>query len=260
MEGVPLPRAAAADEDEDEDPMLAMLDWMEYDQARQAFLYPCERCGAVVVLERIDVEEGGGGCAACGGRVLLLDDDEFEGGPPLPFDSETINHATLSVAGRLTYELRVLPGTRVSWKFAEGSGQSVGFTATYAVNNSEFETQPPITIVQPAARSDHSAFFTMRSGGRLLLIFEHERGDGSEVTEVASGSLRMPHCLAAFPPLLFTKHWCVSVIFWLKIAAISIGSGGRRSGGGAGAQDAGARAGAGGGGSASRKRRVQHRC
>jgi hypothetical protein len=171
-----------------EDPSLAMLDWMEYEATAEAFIYPCESCGASISLERPDVDEGGATCAQCGGRLLLLDDDEFDAASPLPYDSETINHSTLVVDGTLNLEVRVLPGSRVSWKFAEQAGDTVDFTASYAFHDQEFELRAPITIVQPGARSELSSNFTMRSGGQLLLRFTNPSGDGSERTEVLRGA------------------------------------------------------------------------
>ena len=187
MEG-PSTAAPASDWEVAEDPSLAMLDWMEYDPSTEMFVYPCERCGEQIELRRIDVDEGGGRCAECGGQLLLLDDDEFDEASPLPYDSGTINHTTLVVEGSLDLEVRVLPGMRIDWKFAEQDGQAVGFTATYAVHDRGFETRAPMTIVRNELRSELSSNFTMRAGGKLVMHFTNTAGDGSKRTEVVSGS------------------------------------------------------------------------
>lgn len=175
-----------------EDPSLAMLDWMEYEATTESFMYPCDSCGENVELHRVDIEEGGGSCAKCGGRLLLLDDDEFDRASPLPYDSETINHTTLLVEGSAKLEIRVLPGMRVSWKFAVQDGQALDFMATYAVCAGEFEPRAQITIVQSEPRSELSSNFTMRTGGKLVLHFTNTAGDASEKTEVLCGSVQWP--------------------------------------------------------------------
>jgi hypothetical protein len=171
-----------------EDPSLAMLDWMEYEASTETFTYPCESCGECIELQRVDVDEGGGRCTECGGQLLLLDDDEFDQTSPLPHDSETINHTTLAVEGSLNLQVRVLPGMRVTWKFAEQDSQAVDFTATYAVHDRGFQARTPITIVRNEPHSELSCNFTMRAGGKLVMRFTNADGDGSEKTEVLCGS------------------------------------------------------------------------
>ncbi len=94
----------------------------------------------------------------------------------------------MAVEGSLNLEVRLLPGMRVSWKFAEQDSNALDFMASYAVHDRGFERRAPITIVRNELRSELSSNFTMRAGGTLVMHFTNTDGDGSEKTEVLRGS------------------------------------------------------------------------